>query len=122
MTNFYDREGNPLDVERWVFLSELGSEEAIMAYKRVAQDQVGPYWVSTVWLGIDHNYGDGPPLIFETMVFATSSAVQGLGPDLDCRRYSTEAQARAGHDEMVLLVRATLQEEPDLDDNDKEQT
>ena len=27
------------------------------------------YWVSTVFLGLDHNWGVGPPLIFETMVF-----------------------------------------------------
>lgn len=27
------------------------------------------YWVSTVFLGLDHRHGDGPPLIFETMVF-----------------------------------------------------
>lgn len=25
--------------------------------------------VSTVFLGLDHRYGDGPPLVFETMVF-----------------------------------------------------
>lgn len=27
------------------------------------------YRVSTVFLGIDHNWGEGPPLLFETMVF-----------------------------------------------------
>lgn len=27
------------------------------------------YWVSTVFLGLDHSYGTGPPLLFETMVF-----------------------------------------------------
>jgi hypothetical protein len=25
--------------------------------------------VSTIWLGINHRFGDGAPLIFETMVF-----------------------------------------------------
>lgn len=53
--------------------------------------------VSTVWLGIDHSFTpDGPPLIFETMVFG--------GPmDMYTRRYSTQAQALAGHDETVTL-------------------
>lgn len=37
---------------------------------RVAQDDVGPFWVSTVFLGLDHNYHPrGAPLIYETMVF-----------------------------------------------------
>lgn len=27
------------------------------------------YWISTVFLGIDHSFGQGPPLVFETMVF-----------------------------------------------------
>jgi predicted cobalt transporter CbtA len=50
--------------------------------------------VSTVWIGIDHRFGDdGPPLIFETMVF---NRAEGWG-ELDCERYSTEAEAVAGH-------------------------
>jgi hypothetical protein len=35
----------------------------------VAQDRHGDTWVSTVFLGMDHNYGDGPPILFETMIF-----------------------------------------------------
>lgn len=27
------------------------------------------YWVSTIFLGLDHSFGPGPPLLFETMVF-----------------------------------------------------
>lgn len=52
--------------------------------------------VSTVWLGLDHQFGDGPPLIFETMVFPAESSM-----DLDCERYSTEEEAKAGHSAMV---------------------
>jgi len=54
-------------------------------------------WVSTVWLGLDHCFGDGPPVIFETMVFTTKESLD----DLDCKRYSTEAEALAGHAKMV---------------------
>ena len=54
--------------------------------------------VSTVWLGIDHQFGNGPPLIFETMTFRGTHA---LG---DQERYSTEAQAIEGHRRMVELV------------------
>jgi hypothetical protein len=60
-------------------------------------------WVSTVWLGIDHRFGgDGPPLIFESMVFSKAG-----GDELDCKRFATLGDARTGHDAMVLKWGAT---------------
>jgi hypothetical protein len=110
--DLYDREGNPISVARWDEL--LGN----LDYKMVRQTQIGPYWVSTVWLGLDHNYfGDGPPLIFETMVFGITRddpALDTLGPDIDVRRYFTEEQAIEGHEEMCTLVRATTLSLDDL--------
>src|ERR1700761_3372970 len=55
--------------------------------------------VSTVFIGLDHQFDeDGPPLIFETMVFG--------GPlNESQRRYSTWEEAEAGHREMVEEVR-----------------
>jgi len=48
--------------------------------------------VSTVWLGLDHSFGgDGPPLIFETMIF------DRRGESISCDRYATEVEALAGH-------------------------
>jgi hypothetical protein len=54
----------------------------------------GDTLVSTVFLGLDHSHGFGPPQLFETMVF---------GGKLDDyqRRYSTAAEARDGHAEAV---------------------
>ncbi len=41
--------------------------------KIVNQTEVGIYWISTVFLGIDHNFsGNGPPILWETMVFNRS--------------------------------------------------
>jgi hypothetical protein len=40
--------------------------------RTVRQDRVGPLFVSTVFLGLDHNFDpspDAPPLLFETMIF-----------------------------------------------------
>ena len=46
--------------------------------------------VSTVFLGIDHNFdSNGPPLLFESMVF-------GVNPEV-CNRYSTYDLALTGH-------------------------
>lgn len=65
----------------------------------VAQDHVGDVLVSTVFLGIDHQWGDGPPLLFETIVFG--------GPhDQAQERYSTWEEAEKGHAAMLAKVRA----------------
>jgi len=54
--------------------------------------------VSTVFLGIDHRFiGDGPPILFETLVFGGEHA--GLTV-----RYTTWAAAEIGHDEVVAQV------------------
>jgi hypothetical protein len=42
----------------------------------VSQTEYGPYRISTVFLGIDHRFGsDGPPILFETMVFYGKSSL-----------------------------------------------
>ena len=90
----YDRQGNPMtDVMEWGKLFEAPE------YKRVAETTLSDgKWVSTVWLGLDHRYdGDGPPLIFETMVFPS----HGKYVELDMDRYSTEEEAITGHEVMV---------------------
>jgi hypothetical protein len=109
MIEYYGRDGRPLDQRSaWELMEDI-------EYKRVASTDVGPYWVSTVWLGLDHRWiGEGPPVIFETMVFAISQREDGTGcGEFDTVRYCTEAEALAGHEEMVTLVRATTQEEFD---------
>ena len=38
--------------------------------RRVAKDSLDGVWeVSTVFLGLDHAFGDGPPVLFESMIF-----------------------------------------------------
>jgi hypothetical protein len=67
--------------------------------RQVDNDFIGDMQVSTVWLGLDHQFGEGPPLIFETMVFG--------GPhDQYTERYSTEDEARRGHKRIVARLRA----------------
>lgn len=93
MSGYYDRQGRPLDLFTWARSLENGEGD-----KRVAETTLPDgKWVSTVWLGLDHSFGDGPPLIFETMVFENRANLN----DLDMERYSTEAEAVAGHERMV---------------------
>jgi hypothetical protein len=69
--------------------------------RRVARTELDGADVSTVFLGLDHGYGGGPPLVFETLVFG--------GPmDGECHRYSTWEQAEVGHKAMVQLVKIAM--------------
>jgi hypothetical protein len=104
---YFDRQGNPISLRQWGELREHGSEEGYTgdSYVRVAQDQVGTAWVSTVWLGINHNWSDGPPIIFETMIFG-DYFIDGELVDTDCARYSTEEEAIEGHKRTVSDLQA----------------
>ncbi len=90
----------PAALEAFVAWYERNSEMRI-----VGQDNVAGTMVSTVFLGIDHQFGDGPPLWFETMVFP---GWLGNMSESDCERYSTMEEARAGHAAMVAKVKGGL--------------
>ena len=95
---YYDRLGRPMTSEQWV----KAFEEDFEVNRRVAWTDVSEdIKVSTVWLGLNHQYGDGPPLIFETLVIGGSL-------DGEILRYSNEVQAVEGHQRMVEVVTATL--------------
>lgn len=107
--DFYDREGNPIEMMQWAEL------RMIPGYIRIAQTELpNGRTVSTVWLGLDHGFfGDGPPLIFETMVFGceeerVSLIIAGMTtyrPDEGQWRYTTEVEALAGHEAVVAQLR-----------------
>jgi hypothetical protein len=98
---WFDRQGNNISVEEW---GEIHSTDKI-----VAQEHVGDYFVSTVWIGIDMNYSDeGPPLIFETMVFKQPPGSERLGDVEECWRWATEEEAHTGHGLLVTAYRSRL--------------
>lgn len=92
---FYDRDGKGITLQQWA--KHIESAE----YKRVAETTLDDgTWISTVWLGINHRFGPGIPVIFETMVFRSQTDMQAV----DMRRYSTEEDAYRGHHDMVALI------------------
>jgi len=112
---FFDRQGRPMQRMDWARKIEDRDKE----YCVVAQHWVRGWMVSTVWLGLDHNHTrQGPPLIFETMIFAPKDVTVGREdwedggdafgtvPDLHeyQDRYPTEAAAQAGHDRALAAM------------------
>lgn len=100
--DYYDHFGNEISQAEW---GKLHSEENGIG--KIVARYLFPegILVSTVWLGINHNFmPDGPPLIFETLVFG--------GPcDQEMDRYTTQEEALEGHVRMVQHVRDCLEEE-----------
>ncbi len=67
---------------------------------RVGDDDVNGVRVSTVFLGLDHSFGEGLPLLFETMIFK--------GPHDGWQdRYTTWEEAELGHKRIVQLLQAS---------------
>jgi hypothetical protein len=63
----------------------------------VGSTSIGEVHVSTVFLGLDHSFGDGPPLLFETMVFRGEH-------DQAQWRYTTWDEAESGHKAVVDAI------------------
>ena len=65
------------------------------ANRHVAKTKVNKeVTISTVFLGLDHNFGEGCPALFETMVF-------GGKLDEQMERYATWDEAEKGHRKWV---------------------
>ena len=93
MMNCFDRDGHQLP-DDWSDQQIHGTQYAGATDSRVGKTQVGTEYVSTVWLSFNHNFGYGPPLIFETRIF-------GERWDHEMVRYSTELDAMRGHIDAV---------------------
>jgi hypothetical protein len=89
-----DAAGNPVPE-----FSPLAYAEAMMNNDpHIAREERGQVEVSTVFLGMDHDWTrKGPPILYETMVFG------GVYTGLQLR-YSTRAEALAGHAKIVAEV------------------
>lgn len=89
-----DDDGEPIaaDLMTWAFWFN--------DYRRrvVLQEHPAPdVFVSTVFLGLDHNWGDGPPVLWETMIFG--------GPFTQFQdRYTSRLEALRGHARAVALI------------------
>jgi hypothetical protein len=100
-----DDAGNPTpepDLFAWgKFMADTRNE------RQVARDQIGTVLISTVFLGVDHGWGNGrsAPVLWETRVFG--------GPlDQTQERYTSRADALAGHARWVNAVEETQDAPP----------
>lgn len=65
--------------------------------RRVGYTETYNAAVSTVFLGLDHSFGGGEPVLYETMIFG--GEFNGYQ-----ERYHTFEEAREGHDKAVKMI------------------
>ena len=93
------------DTIRWYALRgecivEVPRAETGTKIVHIALDTIDGVTVSTVFLPFDHGFGEGKPVLFETMVF-------GGAHDQYQLRYTSMKDALDGHAETVKLVKET---------------
>ncbi len=82
----------PCSMAEWAQFMKSGTNRII------EQKQIGKLTVSTIFTGIDRNFGNGPKLLFETTVL-------GLENDLlPCWRYSSYTKALKGQRRIALIL------------------
>jgi hypothetical protein len=103
-----DTDGEPLaveDVELWGQWFETSGPARVVAQDRDEAPGAPAVLVSTVFLALDHSFGDGDPVLWESLVFG--------GPlDGTMTRYTTRRAALDGHQRLCRDVAAALRLAP----------
>ena len=77
------------DLVEWAKAFELS--------RQLISTRIGEKLVSTIFLGLDHNFGEGPPELFETMAFDGRESI-------DEARCSTYVEAMEQHLTMCVKI------------------
>ena len=64
----------------------------------VKKTEIGKILISTVFLGVNHNYSGGEPILFETMIFNDDTEYEYQ------ERYSTYQKALEGHKKCCQMI------------------
>lgn len=99
-----DANGEPVaayDLMEWGRWFQTNTEA-----RRVGDEQIGDSRVSTVFLGLDHSFGEGAPVLWETMVFGGPLA------DEQERCGGHRGNAEKMHAAMVARVKAAQPASP----------
>jgi len=98
---YFDMDGNAISFDAFLELYDRANDK-----RRVALDETPEFYISTVLLGLNHEWRTGyPPLIFETMIF-TRGADGGFGGGEFQMRYSTKEEALLGHAAAVRYAKS----------------
>ena len=82
-------------------IDEWAKGMEVLDTRIVKQEQQGDYFISTVFLGLDHNLEQGDPILFETMIFHHPKGEATNYEDLYVDRYTTYQESLEGHQKAI---------------------
>jgi hypothetical protein len=107
MDNYILVDGKPViepDIQKW-------GQWLKTADRILKQDTIGNVQISTVFLGMNYNFGYGPPVLWETMIFGgVHDRYQG--------RYTSREGALEGHAMAIMVVEGLNSTYPEQGDDD----
>src|SRR5262245_48259145 len=96
-----DANGEPQAVDDVMVWAEWFETARRHVAETFVPEDVPRLHVSTVFLGLDHQYGDGPPILWETMIFAGEE-----DPEIaHSERYTSREAAVKGHLRAVAIAK-----------------
>jgi len=90
-----DNENNPVkatDLEYSEWCKDYSNRKVI------GKTNIAKSFISTVFLGLDHSWDGGLPLLWETMIFSDDEN------DLFQERYTSQESAVYGHERAVMAI------------------
>jgi hypothetical protein len=84
-----------MDMSKFGFRADFDHNNKVVKQEDI-KFEGATYRVSTVDLGLDHSFGGGKPLWYETMIFPESDYT-----DMYCDRYTTREEAQTAHEQLV---------------------
>ncbi len=69
--------------------------------RRVAFTELKQYWISTVFLGLNHAFDGGAPILWETCVFKKKTKGAKYDETVEMKRYTSKNLALSNHERMV---------------------
>ncbi len=80
------------------------SDEDRRRGSQLTSEKIDGFYVSTVFLGLDHGWGGDVPVLWESMVFNNSD--EGMS-EYDCERYTSYKEATIGHQRLIERIKAS---------------
>lgn len=93
-----DASHNPVAVDALTWAAWFETIDNRRVAEDIGEDRKGKWRLSSICLGFNHSFGNGPPILFETMLFRQDGSADD---HCDCWRFSSWEDCMGFHRRMV---------------------
>lgn len=88
-----------MDLTKYGFRADFDENNRVVKQEHI-EFEGKKYFVSTVDLGLNHRFGEGPDLYYETMIFPDDGSFK----DMYCNRYTDRESALNAHEKLMEAI------------------